>query len=108
MAYEIGSRIRKYRETKNMTQKQLADQIGVTGSRVSNWEQGVNCPHVDLLADICRALSVSPSELLNIFLNTDELSEHERQIITAYRSRSNIQHAVDILLGVDEYRNGKR
>lgn len=38
--YEIGNRIRKYREECNMTQKQLAERIGVSNSRVSNWEQG--------------------------------------------------------------------
>ena len=39
MKYEIGNRIRKYREENNMTQKQLAERIGVSNSRVSNWER---------------------------------------------------------------------
>lgn len=42
MRYEIGSRIRKYREENNLSQKQLAEKIGVSNSRVSNWEQGVS------------------------------------------------------------------
>ena len=103
MAYQIGSRIRQYREAKNLTQKQFAEQIGVTNSRVSNWEQGVNCPHVDLLADICRILTVSPSELLGIYLDTDELNEHERQLVMAYRTRVNLQQAINILLGLEDY-----
>jgi transcriptional regulator with XRE-family HTH domain len=102
MAYEIGTRIRKFREEKNITQKLLADKIGVSSSRVSNWEQGVNRPDVDLLADICRALNVSPSELLDVRLSSDDLNDHERRIITAYRTKIELQQAVNILLGVIE------
>ena len=58
--YEIGNRIRKYREECNMTQKQLAERIGVSNSRVSNWEQGLNRPDADILAAVCVALDVSP------------------------------------------------
>ena len=103
MAYQIGNRIRQYRESRNLTQKQLADQIGVTNSRISNWEQGVNRPDVDILADICHALSVSPNELLDFRLADDELNEHERHVVVAYRARTGLQQAIDILLGLSEY-----
>ncbi len=103
MNYEIGSRIRKYREAKKITQKQLAALIGVTGSRVSNWEQGINRPDVDILSRLCNALSVSPSELLDIHLDCNEFSAHEHRLIEAYREHSDLRHAVDILLGIDNY-----
>ena len=101
MSYQIGLRIRKFREANNMTQKQLADKIGVTGSRVSNWEQGVHRPDVDILANICTALNVSPSELLDIHININELSAHEQKLITAYRKHTDLQRAVNILLGIE-------
>jgi len=101
VAYEIGSRIRYYREAKGLTQKQLADLIGVTNSRVSNWEQCVNRPDVDLLASICKALDVSPSEILDVHLSTDELTDHERRLILAYREKTNLKNAVDLLLGLE-------
>lgn len=101
MGYQIGLRIRKFREANNMTQKQLADKIGVTGSRVSNWEQGVHRPDVDILANICTALNVSPSELLDIHININELSAHEQKLITAYRKHTDLQRAVNILLGIE-------
>ena len=71
MRYEIGSRIRKYREENNLSQKQLAEKIGVSNSRVSNWEQGLNRPDADILAAICVALDVSPSLLLGIQVTGD-------------------------------------
>lgn len=101
MKYEIGNRIRQYREKKKLTQKQLADMIGVSNSRVSNWEKGINRPDADIIADICRALDVSPSVLLGVRLSTDELNDKERRIIKAYRVKSDLQKAVDILLGID-------
>ena len=102
MKYEIGSRIRRFREDKGMSQKQLADLLHVSNSRVSNWEQGINRPDADILADICKALNVSPSELLNVHLTADELSEEERRVINAYREKADLQPAVRILLGIEE------
>ena len=90
MKYEIGGRIRLYRKQSGLTQEQLASKINVTKSRVSNWEQGINRPDADILADICRALNVSPSDLLDVHLSTDELTDHERKVIRAYRSKPEI------------------
>lgn len=102
MKYEIGKRIREYREERGMSQKELADKIGVSNSRVSNWEQGINRPDADILADLCRVLKVSPSELLDVHLSTDELSDQERKVIQAYRTKKELQQAVNILLGLED------
>ena len=45
--YGIGKRIHEYRVLSGYTQKQLADMIGVSNGRVSNWEQGINRPDAD-------------------------------------------------------------
>ncbi len=102
LKYELGTRIRKYREERNLSQKELAALIGVSNSWVSNWEQGINRPDADILADICRALNVSPSELLNVHLSDDELSSQERKVLRAYRKKPELQQAVNILLGIDD------
>ena len=102
MKYEIGNRIRKYRKDSGLTQEQLAEKINVTKSRVSNWEQGINRPDADIIGLICRALNVSPSDLLDVHLTDDELNTHEKQVITAYRNKAELQHAVDVLLGIAE------
>ena len=101
LKYEIGSRIRMYRKESGLTQEQLADKINVTKSRVSNWEQGINRPDADILADICRALNVPPSNLLDVHLSADDLSDRERKVIQAYRNKTEVQQAVDILLGIE-------
>ena len=101
MKYEIGSRIRMYRKESGLTQEQLADKINVTKSRVSNWEQGINRPDADIIGGICRALNVSPSNLLDVHLSADDLSDRERKVIQAYRNKTEVQQAVDILLGIE-------
>ena len=42
MLYEIGLRIREFREARGMTQRQLAREIGVNEAVISNWETGVS------------------------------------------------------------------
>lgn len=102
MSTEIGSRIRKYREERKISRTELAQTLGVTLSCISNWELGQNDPAADHLGDLCRALQVSPSDLLGIQLIDAELSEQERKLVAAYRSKPDLQQAVNILLGITE------
>ena len=102
MKYEIGMRIRKYREACNLSQKELADMLNISSSRISNWEQGINRPDADMLTNICVALNVSPSELLDVRLSSDEYTNKEKEVITAYRNKPELQHAVNVLLGIDD------
>lgn len=101
MSTEIGSRIRKYREERKISRAELAKTLGLTVSCISNWELGQNDPAADHLGDLCQALQVSPSELLGIRLIDGELNEQERKVIMAYRAKTELQPAVNILLGID-------
>lgn len=102
MVFKIGDKIKHYREFRKYSQKDFAEKIGVSNSRVSNWEQGLNRPDCDMIRKICQVLNVSPSELLDVHLDTDELTEHEKQIIKNYRMKIDIQKAVNILLGLEQ------
>lgn len=93
---------KKYREMSGLSQKEFAAKIGVSNSRVSNWEGGINRPDVDILSAICKVLSVSPSELLGFPLPPQELSTQERKVIEQYRAKPELQHAVHLILGIDE------
>lgn len=76
--------------------------LGVSNSRISNWELGINRPDADILASICRVLQVSPSVLLDVRLTADELTEQEYAVLAAYRDKPHLQQAVRVLLGVEE------
>ena len=88
MNFQIGARIRQARENANMTQTELAKKIGISNSRLSNWEKGLNRPDVDVVASICKALSISANSLLGIEFpyNSDSLSPFEQKHIKKYRA----------------------
>jgi len=50
---KIGNLIKKIRNEHNLTQKELADQLGVTFQAVSKWERGLNIPDIQQLKAIC-------------------------------------------------------
>ena len=61
---KIGMFIASSRKVKNMTQKELADGIGVTDKAVSRWETGRGFPDVSLLTSLAETLGVSISEIV--------------------------------------------
>lgn len=64
MQYITGAAIRTLRERQHMTQRQLAEQLGVSDKAVSKWETNRGLPDVSLLLDLAEALSVGVAELL--------------------------------------------
>lgn len=101
MKYEIGAKIRYFRELRGLNQKELASRIGVSNSRISNWEQGINRPDADILVLLCQALEVSADELLDMNVSNMQLTSDEQQVIIHYRNKPNLQQAVRILLGME-------
>lgn len=57
--------ITELRKEKELTQKDLAEQLGVTDKAVSKWERGLSCPDISLLSKLSHILGVTTSELLN-------------------------------------------
>lgn len=55
----FGNRLKKIREEKGLTQKELADQLHVTFQTVSKWEKDVNEPCFSTLKDIAKTLNCS-------------------------------------------------
>lgn len=60
----MGRLIADRRKTLNMTQKQLADRLGVTDRAVSRWERGVGAPEISLLLPLATVLEITTDELL--------------------------------------------
>lgn len=64
-SYISGTSIRSLRERAQMTQRQLADQLGITDKAVSKWETGRGLPDITLVEPLAAALGVSVAELLS-------------------------------------------
>ena len=63
--YITGATIKSIRETKGLTQTELADMLGVTSKAVSKWETAKGLPDISLLQPLAAALDTSVIELLN-------------------------------------------
>lgn len=61
---KIGNFIKEIRKKNNLTQKDLADKLGVTYQAVSKWENGKNIPDISLLKEISILFNVDINELL--------------------------------------------
>ncbi|MBP3611194.1 MAG: helix-turn-helix domain-containing protein [Lachnospiraceae bacterium] len=62
---KIGGFIAELRKEKGLTQKQLAEQIGVSDKAVSKWECGNGLPELSCIPVLCRALGIDMNELLS-------------------------------------------
>jgi transcriptional regulator with XRE-family HTH domain len=62
----MGSRLAQFRSNADMTQKQLAEKIGLKQQLVAAYEKGTRRIPASLLEPICKALYVSVYELLGI------------------------------------------
>ena len=61
---KIGSFIKSIRQEHNLTQKQLADKLGVTYQAVSKWENGKNIPDIAIIKEISKEFNIDINELL--------------------------------------------
>ena len=60
----FGKTIASLRKEKNMTQSELAEQMGVTDKAVSKWERDLSCPDVASLPRLAEILGVTIDELM--------------------------------------------
>lgn len=62
----IGARIRDLRKRQGMTQGELATELGINQSAVSDYEKGVVRIHAAMLAGLCKALKASADQILGL------------------------------------------
>lgn len=60
----LSRNIKRLRLSADMTQKELAEKIGVDRSAVTQWETGVSVPRMKALAKIARLFDTTPGLLL--------------------------------------------
>lgn len=82
----MGEKLKALRIEKNLTQKQVADRIGLAISAVSSYESGTRFPSYDVLVKLARIFHVSIDYLLgmdeNRNIDVNGLSNEEIEIIS--------------------------
>ena len=68
---KIGKYIADKRKALGLTQKQLAEQLGMSDKSVSKWERGICLPDVSVYMELCKILGIS----INEFLAGEDISD---------------------------------
>ena len=83
----IQKNLNFYRKKAKLTQKDLADRLGIGATTVSGWERGAYTPDVDTLLLICNMLDVSFGDMCGIESTSSDfsLSAEEKNFLQTYR-----------------------
>lgn len=60
-----GEFLSQLRREKGLTQKELADKIGVSDKTISKWEKGRSIPDLSYIEALCTALGITTNELIS-------------------------------------------
>lgn len=77
---KIGTFLKLIRKEKNLTQEQLAEQLGVSNRTVSRWENGNNMPDISLLSEIAEFYDVSIPELIYGERKSENMREEAKEV----------------------------
>lgn len=91
-----------YLKNSPLSQKEIADQLGISKGSITNWLAGSNSPSIETLAKLCQILGVKMSEMLSEKL---EITQHEKTLLNKYRSLdTHGKKIIDIILNVEHER----
>lgn len=72
-------RLKWIRDCKNITQKEIADYLGIKQQQYARYEKGVNVMPITHLPLICKFLDVSADYILGL---TDQMTSYKKDIVT--------------------------
>ena len=82
----MGEKLKSLRIEKKLTQKQVADRIGLAISAVSSYESGTRYPSYDVLVKLARIFHVSTDYLLGMTdtrnINVTGLNDNEIELVS--------------------------
>ncbi len=99
---KIGKFISNSRKSKEITQEQLAEKLGVSKNAVSKWERGINLPDVSIMQELCNILEISLNELFagEHLKEKDTTKQSEKNILNILKSNSNKNKKYKILISI--------
>ncbi len=98
----IAKALKRLREQSGLTANQVGALVGKSGKTVNAWENNRGQPDAEMLMNLCDIYNVADilAEFREDYKDAFAVSDHEKEVITAYRRNSEMRPAVDRLLGV--------
>ena len=96
---KIGKYIAGKRKSLGMTQKQLAEKLGMSDKSVSKWERGVCLPDVSVYKELCSILGISLNEFFagEDIVQENMIQKSETNIIEVIRDNINKQKCLKVM-----------
>lgn len=98
-------RLKELREERELTQKELAQSIGVAQSNVSRWEKDEMEPSAEIVVKLADFFQVSADYLLGrsddlgvVIAPQSDLTREEQQLLKDFRALS--RHSRELILGM--------
>ena len=83
---KLSDNLKSIRKEHNLSQEQLAEQLGVSRQAVSKWESGLSYPEMDKVLLICKLFNYNIDELMN---------ENIKEVDETKQSKININKYID-------------
>ena len=97
---EISTQIKKYRNSKNLSQEELAEKVFVTRQTISNWENEKSYPDIHSLLLLSSIFDVSLAQLIKGDIETmkEKINEQEIKKLNYYGNIFSVHFVVLILV----------
>lgn len=98
----IGGYIARKRKEQNLTQEQLAEQLGVSNKTIAQWENGKRMPDYGIIQNLCETLHVTLPELMDGEDSTENSVRDcaDKQILNLLRRTQELEWQKGILYGL--------
>lgn len=87
---KLSENLKRIRKENNLSQEQLAEQLGVSRQSVSKWESGQSYPEMDKVLLICKFYNFNMDELMN---------ENVKEVNESKQSKINVNKYIDDFFG---------
>lgn len=104
---EFAEKITALRKSRELTQEQLAERLGISRQSVSKWENGSVFPEMEKIVELSRIFDVTldyllkPSEVDELSIKTDLLEQQQKHLLL--REEKRIQLSKNILYSFSIY-----
>lgn len=97
----FGEKLEDALIAKNMTKKQLAEAVGVSGATVTNWCTGTRVPTADKIIKLCLLLDIDLYDALGINGHTNPPTPKDMDIVNKIKKLSSEKR--DTVIKIIEY-----
>src|SRR5690554_6194969 len=84
----IGEKIKELRLSKKISQEKFSEDLNVTSSAVSKWENNLSYPDLEKIVDIANYFKVSVDYLLDYKIKDNNVDKLIKELETAYKEKT--------------------